>query len=268
MSQAAHHGGDHGGNHGGGHGGEHGHAPAVPGLTHFHSHKKHYIRVGVALTIITAVEIGVLFVPQIKALWVPLMWILAVVKFVVVVGEFMHLREDRSIYKILFISPMFLALFSFFVLGVLAVTHYGPFGKGYALTAVDMQHGFVPATGGAPAEDAWKEGKLQAAFAAATAGKFAKGEKLFATMCTSCHGKQGEGLAGLGPNMTDDCYKHGGKLANLYTTIKTGVTGTAMQPWGNGAMSSEEIREVAFYVRSLRGKNVAGLPCEGDKAAD
>jgi len=249
-----------------------GHGPGAHGATDLsppHSHKKHYIRVGVALTVITAVEIGVLFVPQLKDIWVSLMVILAVVKFVVVVGEFMHLRDDRPIYKILFISPLFLALFSFFVLGILAIVHYAPFGKGYAITAVDKRAGFVPAIGGAPAEDTLAEAKLKELYAKSSAAKFDKGAKLFATSCTSCHGKDGGGLAGLGPNMTDDCYKHGGKLTELYTTVQKGVSGTAMQAWGAGAMSSEEIRETVFYVRSLRGSNVAGgKACEGDKVTD
>ena len=42
--------------------------------------------------------------------------------------------------------------------------------------------------------------------------------------CASCHGDHGEGKAGLGPNFTDNCYLHGGKLANLYTTIRNGVS--------------------------------------------
>ena len=66
-------------------------------------------------------------------------------------------------------------------------------------------------------------------------------------------------------NLTDDCYKHGGKIAALYTTIAKGVSGTAMPAWQN-SMDSEKMRQVAYYVRSLKGTNVpGGRECEGAK---
>ena len=72
-------------------------------------------------------------------------------------------------------------------------------------------------------------------------------------------------MPGLGVNLTDDCYKHGGKVAALYTTIAKGVSGTAMPAW-QSSMDSEKLRQVAYYVHSLKGTNVAGgKACEGAK---
>lgn len=227
-----------------------------------HSHKPHYYRVGAALTVITAVEIGVLYVPSVKMIWVPLMFILAIVKFAVVVGEFMHLRPDQPIFKILFISPLFLALFSFCVLGVLAEVTYVPFGKGYAITAEDRENGYVPPSGGPAVEAIWAEDKLKTAFAAASAKKFEEGEKVFKANCVACHGPDGAGTIGV--NLTDNCYKHGGTLANISENVTKGfpTLSPAMTTWG-GTLTGEQIRQVSYYVRSLRGKNLPGKPCEG-----
>jgi caa(3)-type oxidase subunit IV len=237
---------------------------------HPHSHKKHYYRVGAALVAITAVELGILWVPQIKPLWVPLMFVLAIVKFAVVVGEFMHLREDKPVYKVVFIAPLILALISFCVLGLLAMIHYGPFGQGYAYTAVDVRAGYIPPSAGQMAEPAPSEEKLVAVYKEAEASKFAQGAKIFVEKCASCHGDHGQGLANLGPNMTDNCYLHGGKLADLYTTVRNGVStaSPAMPAWGT-QLNATQIKHVASYIRSLRGTNVAGgKACQGTPVND
>jgi caa(3)-type oxidase subunit IV len=237
---------------------------------HPHSHKKHYYIVGFALTVLTGIELGLLSVPAIKPLWVPLMFVLAIVKFAIVVGEFMHLREDKPVYKVVFIAPLFLAIISFFVLGLLAMIHYGPFGQGYAYTAVDVRAGYVPPSAGQMAEPAPAEEKLVAVYKEAEATKFDKGAKIFVEKCASCHGDHGQGLANLGPNMTDNCYLHGGKLADLYTTIRNGVTtaSPAMPSWGT-QLNATQIKDVASYIRSLRGTNVAGgKACQGTPVND
>lgn len=235
-----------------------------------HSHQKHYLIVAAVLTVVTAVEIGILFLPAVNGTWwvVPFIGVLAVFKFGLVVGEFMHLRPDHGVYKFLFMSPMFLALFSFIALSALAVVTYQPFGGGYAITQRDRKAGFVPPSAGGGFEVAWPEDKLKAAFAEAEKGGFAKGKATFASTCANCHRGDGGGMPALGPNMTDDCFKHGGSLAELYTTIGKGVQGTAMPAWST-SMSPDAIRQAAFFVRSLKGKNVAGgLECVGTKVAD
>ncbi len=237
---------------------------------HPHSHKKHYFRVGAALTLITAFELALLYMPAIKAIWVPLMVVLSVVKFAVVVGEFMHLREDRSVYKVVFMSPLVLAVISFMVLGLLAMVHYGPFGKGHAVTAVDLRAGFVPPSAGQMVEPALPEEKLLVGYKEAETAKFDKGKTVYTQSCASCHGEHGQGVANLGPNFTDNCYIHGGKLADLYTTIRNGVptAAPAMPAWG-GQLKAEQIRDVTYYLRSLRGTNVpGGRACQGPQVND
>jgi mono/diheme cytochrome c family protein len=246
----------------------HAHEPhALP-----HSHKKHYIILGVILSIVTFIELGIPLIKGVpdlwtaaKEVWAPLLVVLSVFKFGAVVGDFMHMRGDVHLYKILFISPLLLATISFFSIGSLSVVHYAPFGKGYAITAQDLSDGYVPPTSGGSAEPPLADDKFEAAFVEAKTAGFAKGKETFTTSCANCHRADGGGMPGLGVNLTDDCYKHGSKIAALYTTITKGVSGTAMPAWQT-SMDSEKMRQVAYYVRSLKGSNVAGgKECEGTK---
>jgi cytochrome c oxidase cbb3-type subunit 3 len=82
----------------------------------------------------------------------------------------------------------------------------------------------------------------------------ANGKKVFATNCTSCHGAEGQG--GIGPNMTDKFWIHGGSIQNIYATIKNGVQEKGMIPWGP-VLSPEQIRDVSFYIISIQGTTPA-----------
>jgi cytochrome c oxidase cbb3-type subunit 3 len=77
-----------------------------------------------------------------------------------------------------------------------------------------------------------------------------KGQEIFKSKCISCHGALGEG--GIGPNLTDNYWIHGGKLTEILKTIREGVSDKGMPPWG-GMLSQDEIHSVVTYVRSLVG---------------
>ena len=79
-----------------------------------------------------------------------------------------------------------------------------------------------------------------------------KGRQVYVTNCASCHNASGEG--GIGPNLTDDYWIHGGSVQNVYATIKNGVQEKGMIPWGP-VLSPEQIRDVSFYIMSIRGSN-------------
>ena len=88
------------------------------------------------------------------------------------------------------------------------------------------------------------------------------GKKFFEAQCAICHKADGGGLAG--PNLTDEYWKHGGSMTDIYTVIKKGVQGTAMIPW-ESKLNPNKLREVASYVKSLQGTNPAGgLPPDGE----
>lgn len=83
----------------------------------------------------------------------------------------------------------------------------------------------------------------------------AKGKEAFVINCAPCHKDNGGG--GVGPNLTDDYWLHGGDIKNIYATIKNGVPEKGMVSW-SGVMSPEQIRNVAFFVMSIHGTNPAG----------
>ena len=86
------------------------------------------------------------------------------------------------------------------------------------------------------------------------ATQLANGKSTFLNTCSSCHRKDGGG--DIGPNLTDEYWKHGGDVKNLFSVITNGVPGTNMVAWG-GVMSPEAIRNVASYVLTLQGSNPA-----------
>lgn len=80
----------------------------------------------------------------------------------------------------------------------------------------------------------------------------ALGETIFTTYCSACHGQLGEG--GVGPNLTDEYWVHGGSIADVFKTIKYGVPEKGMIAW-NTQLRPAEIQKVASYIMSLVGTN-------------
>ena len=98
-------------------------------------------------------------------------------------------------------------------------------------------------------------------------GRRASGAAAFANNCAPCHGAGGQGAKGY-PNLNDDDWLWGGKLADIQTTLQHGIrwdadkaTRSSMMPaFGkDGTLKADEIANVAQYVRSL-----SGLPNEGN----
>jgi len=69
-----------------------------------------YVMIGVILTVITAVEVAVFYIPALSAIIVPLLLVLSATKFVIVVLFYMHLRYDSPVFSRVFFGPLFLAL--------------------------------------------------------------------------------------------------------------------------------------------------------------
>jgi len=90
--------------------------------------------------------------------------------------------------------------------------------------------------------------------ATADATMLENGKTTFLNTCSSCHRKDGGG--DIGPNLTDEYWKHGGSIKNIFKVVTNGVPGTNMVPWGS-VMSPEAIRNVSSYVLTLQGTNPA-----------
>ncbi|MDB5144974.1 MAG: cytochrome [Mucilaginibacter sp.] len=86
-------------------------------------------------------------------------------------------------------------------------------------------------------------------------GMLKDGQVIFAQNCKPCHGEHAEG--NVGPNLTDDFWLHGGKIKDLFKTIKYGVLSKGMPTWEK-QLSPKQIADVANYVKSLHGTNPAG----------
>lgn len=81
-----------------------------------------------------------------------------------------------------------------------------------------------------------------------------KGESIFmSSNCAGCHRNDGGGNT-IGPNLTDEYWLHGGGIKNIFLTIKNGVVEKGMPAWGK-AMSAQDVRDVTYFVMSLRGTN-------------
>jgi cytochrome c oxidase cbb3-type subunit 3 len=81
------------------------------------------------------------------------------------------------------------------------------------------------------------------------------GEVIFGQNCKACHGEHAQG--NVGPNLTDDFWLHGGKINDLFKTIKYGVLAKGMPTWEK-QLSPKQIADVANYVKSLHGTKPAG----------
>ncbi len=84
------------------------------------------------------------------------------------------------------------------------------------------------------------------------------GQVLFSTKCTPCHGAQGGSMpGGVGPNLTDDYWIHGGAIANVFKSIKYGWVEKGMISWKD-QLSPIQMAQLASYVKSIRGTNPPG----------
>lgn len=95
-------------------------------------------------------------------------------------------------------------------------------------------------------------------------GSLSAGKAIYLQNCMTCHGAEGQGLAGAGPNFTDPYWIHGGAIGDLYTTIRYGVPAKGMISWKD-QLNPKQIQQVASYILSMQGTNPAGaLPPQGE----
>jgi cytochrome c oxidase cbb3-type subunit 3 len=94
------------------------------------------------------------------------------------------------------------------------------------------------------------------------AADIAKGKSSFITKCAACHGQAGEG--GVGPNLTDEYWIHGGSISSIFKTIKYGVQEKGMIAW-EAQMPALEMQQLSSFIVSLKGTNPANAKApQGD----
>jgi len=69
-----------------------------------------YIKVAILLTIITALEVGVIYIRRLTPILFPLLIVMATAKFTLVALFFMHLRYDPRSLRFLFLGPLIVAI--------------------------------------------------------------------------------------------------------------------------------------------------------------
>ncbi|HVE78200.1 MAG TPA: cytochrome C oxidase subunit IV family protein [Gemmatimonadaceae bacterium] len=89
-----------------------GHGAAHHPGEHAHPTWSTYWKVATILTIITAVEVWVYYIPAFVAsrAFIPSLLIMSAAKFVIVVMFYMHLKYDHKLFRALFTGPLVIAM--------------------------------------------------------------------------------------------------------------------------------------------------------------
>ena len=91
----------------------------------------------------------------------------------------------------------------------------------------------------------------------------AAGKTVYESKCAACHGMAGEG--GVGPNLTDEYWLHGGDIKSVFKTIKYGVPEKGMISW-KSQLRPVEMHKTASYILTLVGTNpINGKEPQGEK---
>jgi len=86
------------------------HAPETAATgEHAHPGAKEYLAIATILTVLTAIEVAVFYIPAMHPMLVPTLLTLSAVKFALVAMFYMHLKFDSRIFSWLFVVPMMLA---------------------------------------------------------------------------------------------------------------------------------------------------------------
>jgi cytochrome c oxidase subunit IV len=81
--------------------------PAAP--AHEHASVRTYVRVALILTVVTALEVGVIYIRLLSPIVVPLLLAMSAAKFALVAMFFMHLRYDARPLTAVFVGPLLIA---------------------------------------------------------------------------------------------------------------------------------------------------------------
>jgi len=76
---------------------------------HAHPGASEYLRIAAILTVITAIEVAVFYIPAMAQFLVPVLLVLSAIKFVLVVMFYMHLKFDHPTFTWLFVLGLTIA---------------------------------------------------------------------------------------------------------------------------------------------------------------
>ncbi|MEP2771492.1 MAG: cbb3-type cytochrome c oxidase N-terminal domain-containing protein [Fulvivirga sp.] len=81
-----------------------------------------------------------------------------------------------------------------------------------------------------------------------------EGQKIFNRNCAACHKEDGGG--GIGPNLTDQYWIHGGSIQDVFLTIKQGVPDKGMIAWKD-MLTPDQMQNVSSYILTMQGTTPA-----------
>jgi cytochrome c oxidase subunit 4 len=86
----------------------------APEALHADAHAGHpgwktYVVVGAILTVITAIEVAIFYIPALASVITPVLLTLSGAKFIIVVLFYMHLKFDNPLFGRVFFAPLLLA---------------------------------------------------------------------------------------------------------------------------------------------------------------
>lgn len=83
------------------------------------------------------------------------------------------------------------------------------------------------------------------------------GQEIYTAQCVACHDTKGQGRIGLGSNLTDKYWVHGGAPTDIHAIVTNGITAKGMPPWAP-ILGEQGVNQVVAYVLTLRNTNVEG----------
>jgi cytochrome c oxidase cbb3-type subunit 3 len=82
--------------------------------------------------------------------------------------------------------------------------------------------------------------------------QIARGKTIYDGNCAVCHGAAAEG--GVGPNLTDAFWLHGGSISSVYQSILHGIPEKGMISW-EATLKPLDIQQVSSFIITLQGTN-------------
>ncbi len=79
-----------------------------------------------------------------------------------------------------------------------------------------------------------------------------KGQKLYETHCTPCHGLLGQGF--IGPNLTDKYWINGGNALSIANSIINGIPDKGMVSW-RFLFTPTKVGQLVAFIKSIQGSN-------------
>lgn len=97
------------------------HVPVAEHAEH-HPGATEYVRIALVLTVITAAEVAVYYVPSLRPVILPILMVLSATKFALVVMFYMHLKFDNRLFSGFFVFGLVCA--AFMITALITLFHF------------------------------------------------------------------------------------------------------------------------------------------------